>query len=400
MLGGVYEVLEPLGQGAMGTVHAAHDHRLGRSVAIKFPSSDTVAPFLVEEARALAAIAHPALPSVHALLEDDGVPYLVMERVAGPSLERVLDVRARGDKPLSVLEALDLLDRLAEALGAVHAAGLVHRDVKPANVVLGDGRPVLVDFGLARPAYAVQPLGQVTGSPAYLAPEVIRDDVAAGQAHLADLYALGVVGYELLTFETPFHGPVLDELLAKHLHEPVPDVRRSRGDVPAEAARLLSELMAKDPAGRPQSAEEVRFRIADARARCQAMSAPDILVVDDDPGVAWIVRTWLSDWLPAARVTVVEDGLAAMSLLRRRRFHLVISDLQMPQATGLELTMFVRGGARTSPIDVVVMSGSVTPTERDLLERLGAAAVLEKGPNLQASLGAFVARWSGGAGAA
>jgi serine/threonine protein kinase len=258
---GPYRVLKVLGTGAMGVVFQAEDPHLKRLVALKVmrPSLAASAEFhrrFLREARLAAAIDHEHIVTVYQAGEDRGVPFLAMKLLQGQTLEDRLK-RAGGRLPLP--EALRIGREIAEGLAAAHAHGLVHRDVKPANVWLeaGRGRVKIVDFGLARgagPDAQFTQAGAVIGTPAYMAPE------QAGSADVdsrCDLFSLGAVLYRAATGELPFGGrDTLSVLHALATKTPTPP-HRLNPDLPRAFSGLVMRLLSKDPADRPQTAREV-----------------------------------------------------------------------------------------------------------------------------------------------
>ncbi|WP_182907426.1 serine/threonine-protein kinase [Microbispora sp. H13382] len=261
-LGGRYELEELIGQGGMGEVWRGRDLRAHRPVAVKIlaPQVAGVASRerFAREARAAARVVHPNVVTVLDVGEQDARPYLVMELLTGRSLAAELLDRGR----YGVAEACDLMSQAAAGLDAAHRAGVVHRDVKPANLHrTASGVLKVVDFGVAQVATEAARLtmvGTVVGTAAYLAPEQI-DGRGGGAA--CDLYALGCVCYELLCGHPPFTGSA-PELVYQHMHQaPVPPGRH-RPDIPAELEHLIMALLAKDPAARPADAEVVRRVLA------------------------------------------------------------------------------------------------------------------------------------------
>ncbi|MBO4275979.1 serine/threonine-protein kinase, partial [Microbispora triticiradicis] len=220
------------------------------------------------EARAAARIVHPNVVTVLDVGEEDARPYLVMELLTGRSLADELAGRGR----YSVAEACDLTSQAAAGLDAAHRAGVVHRDVKPANLHrTANGALKVVDFGLAQVATEAARLtavGAVVGTAAYLAPEQIE---GRGAGAACDLYALGCVCYELLCGHPPFTGSA-PELVYRHIHQaPVPPSRH-RPEIPAELERLIMALLAKDPAARPRA--EVARQVLAAVALTTGQGAP------------------------------------------------------------------------------------------------------------------------------
>ncbi|GAB3896839.1 hypothetical protein GCM10027612_52030 [Microbispora bryophytorum subsp. camponoti] len=261
-LGGRYELEELIGRGGMGEVWRGRDLRAHRPVAVKIlaPQVAGVASRerFAREARAAARVVHPNVVTVLDVGEQDARPYLVMELLSGRSLAEELLDRGR----YGVAEACHLMSQAAAGLDAAHRAGVVHRDVKPANLHLtASGVLKVVDFGVAQVATEAARLtmvGAVVGTAAYLAPEQI-DGRGGGSA--CDLYALGCVCYELLCGRPPFTGSA-PELVYQHIHQaPVPPSRH-RPDIPAELERLIMALLAKDSGGRPADAEVARRILA------------------------------------------------------------------------------------------------------------------------------------------
>jgi eukaryotic-like serine/threonine-protein kinase len=272
-LGTRYTLTKRIAVGGMGEVWAATDTVLDRIVAVKLLSpglsqeSDFVERFRAE-ARHTAALQHPNIATVFDYGEDDGTAYLVMELVPGQPLSQIIADRA----PLSAQETVAILIQAATALAAAHEAGVVHRDVKPANImVTPDGTAKLTDFGISRAVDSV-PLtqtGQVLGTAQYLSPEQ-----ALGQSATAasDIYALGVVGHEMLTGERPFDtGSVVSTALA-HVNQPPPSLPET---VPVGLRDVISAALAKDPADRPANAAEMAHALGMPSA---AFASPEPVV--------------------------------------------------------------------------------------------------------------------------
>ena len=253
-----------LGAGGMARVVRARDLVLDRDVAVKLLPAGVVDPATRErfrrEARWTASFAHPNAVAVFDAGEDRGQLYLVMELVDGPSLAAVLASRGR----LSVADALCVADAVLAALDAAHAAGIVHRDVKPANVLLGPGGQVkLADFGIARRlddlALDLTAAHTVLGTPRYTSPEQLAGWPATAAS---DLYAVGVVLYEALAGYPPVDGASAAVVAAAHQVAPTPDVAAARPDVPPAVAGAVSRALAKDPAARFPTAGAMRAALA------------------------------------------------------------------------------------------------------------------------------------------
>lgn len=270
VVAGSYEIRGILGQGGMGQVYDAYDLRLARSVAVKVAWPTIGATAVRAEAQALAAIRHPAMVAVYACGEHRGTEFVVMERLVGVTLGEHHRRRLNAGKPLSLAEILEVLGALADGLGAVHRAGIAHRDVKPDNVMLApSGRVVLMDFGVFLPEFAMG-ASAASGSPWYMAPETIKGAIETGGGFLVDVYAFGVIAFELASGEVPFTGTTSREIFVQHLGSAPPSLRAVRPDRPELAGpfdALVQQLLAKDPLERPQSMEEIVHqlrRVADA----------------------------------------------------------------------------------------------------------------------------------------
>ncbi len=256
-----------LGRGGMGVVLLAFDAPLGRLVALKvlaphLAASPAARRRFAREGRAVAGVSHENIVAVYGVDEVGGLPFLVMEYVPGHSLQERLDAGG----PLTLNEVLAIGLPVARGLAAAHARGLVHRDVKPANILLSVGNErqegpsfslvKLTDFGLARAVDdpRLTQSGVVSGTPLYMAPEQARDEP---QDHRADLFSLGSVLYAMCTGQAPFRAGSTPAVLRRICEEePVP-VRAVNPAVPEWLAELIAVLHAKDPAGRPASAAEV-----------------------------------------------------------------------------------------------------------------------------------------------
>ncbi|MBV7696378.1 serine/threonine protein kinase [Streptomyces sp. TRM70350] len=258
MVDGRFELLERLGSGGMGTVWRARDTVLHREVALKAvrpdaEASEAVRERVMREARALARLSNPYVVTVHQLIEADPHPWIVMELVPGVSLQQRL-----ADGPLTPVEAARIGRQVLSGLRAAHAAGIQHRDVKPANVLLRpDGTAVLTDFGIAalQGTTALTVTGELVGSPEYMAPERVRGH---GDDPAADLWSLGVVLYVCVEGVSPLRRETTLATLAAVLDDPVPPPARS-----GPLASVLQSLLVRDPAARPD-AEQLDALLAQA----------------------------------------------------------------------------------------------------------------------------------------
>jgi eukaryotic-like serine/threonine-protein kinase len=253
-----YEVLELVGTGGMSSVYKAHDQLLERNVALKVlhPHYGDDTEFVERfrrEARAVAQLSHPNIVTVIDRGESEGHQFIVFELIEGENLKEL--VNRTGALPAR--RAVELVAAIADGLAFAHEQGLVHRDVKPQNVLLnGDGEAKVTDFGIARSLdveHGVTQTGTVLGTSNYLSPEQ-----ASGKqvTPATDVYSLGVVLYELLTAEVPFPGENFVAVAMKHLNDPVPDILERRPDVPMRLVAAMEHALEKDPARRFSSMRE------------------------------------------------------------------------------------------------------------------------------------------------
>ena len=260
---GRYRVERTLGRGGMAAVFLAHDSELDRSVAIKvladhLASDEAFRQRFVREARMAAGLSHPNIVHVYDQGDEDGRPFIVMEYVDGHTLGD--ELKHTGAFPSA--RVVDLALQICGGLEHAHAAGLVHRDIKPGNLLLSENGTVkIADFGIARAAHATKltQIGSVLGTAAYLAPEQ-----AAGEpvTAAADIYSLGCVLFELLTARTPYVFESLPELVVKQREEPITPIRELRPDVPPELEAAVMHCLARGPEYRPASAADLARELA------------------------------------------------------------------------------------------------------------------------------------------
>ena len=264
-LGAAYTLERELGGGGMSRVFVATETKLRRQVVVKVLSSDLAAGVSAErfdrEIQLVASLQQANIVPLLSAGETDGIPYYTMPFVEGESLRARLATSGR----LPIADAVGILRDLARALSYAHARGVVHRDIKPDNILLSHGAAVVTDFGIAKAISASRTqagggstltmAGTSIGTPAYMAPEQVAGDDAAD--HRVDIYAFGCVAYELLTGHTPFTETAPQKMLAAHLSKEPTPVRDERADVPGALAALVMRCLAKDAGARPQSADEL-----------------------------------------------------------------------------------------------------------------------------------------------
>lgn len=294
---GRYSLIEEIGRGGMGVVFKARDLALDRPVAIKLlppalaVSEDRRRRFL-REARTAAALSHPHIVPIHSVEEHDGLVFFVMSLVEGESLGQ----RVRRAGALPVGEAMRVMQEVAWALAHAHARGVVHRDVKPDNILLDrDGdRALVTDFGIAYTVGRDTPVeGVAMGTPAYMSPEQGAGEEATAQS---DLYALGVTAWMAVAGRPPFDGPDAMSFLVQHASEPAPSLATARAGLPDAFVRAVDGCLAKAPGDRWASAEVLAAVLGEERSRVAVVPAP--------------VRVYLREW-ERAGAEVATAGTAA-----------------------------------------------------------------------------------------
>jgi serine/threonine-protein kinase len=280
VLEGAYAIEGEIGRGGMGVVFAARDLALKRRVAIKVLPPELafrqeIKTRFMREAQTAARLSHPHIVPIHAVGDEGGLVYFVMGYVDGESLA----ARLKRRHALPSEEVRRIMKETADALGMAHAMGVIHRDIKPDNILLeGTRRRVMVtDFGIAKALSEAGPgtltgTGIAIGTPHYMSPEQ-----AAGEREIdarSDLYALGVVAYEMATGELPFQAPTVPGILMKHISEPAPDIKLRTPDVPDDLAASVMRCLEKDPAARWPTAESLRRALENRTAGPYRPSAP------------------------------------------------------------------------------------------------------------------------------
>ena len=273
---GSYEIVELIGRGGMGVVLKGYEATLDRWVAIKVLSkqsaeNDVARQRFLREARAVAAVVHPNVVAVHAVAQTGGLPYIVMEHVPGISLQERID----RDGPMSAEEIARIGCQIADGLEAAHACGLVHRDIKPGNILLlqGEDRVKIVDFGLARESQdtSLTRTGIVTGTPEFMSPEQAQAKPIDART---DLYSLGAVLFALCSGGPPFSKPTPMETLHSVVQDPPPSIKSLNSRIPDRLVVVIDRLLAKRPEDRYASAAEVAKVLREQPSR----SMPWILV--------------------------------------------------------------------------------------------------------------------------
>jgi serine/threonine-protein kinase len=285
LIAGRYELLGMVGAGAMGTVYRARDRELDEEVALKVLQHDVLeAPGALDrfrrEVKLARRVTHRNVARAHDIGEHQGEHFITMELIDGQPLAQLIT----NGQPISPSKAIAILKSICQGLDAAHAVGVVHCDLKPDNVLIAhDGRVVITDFGIARGLFDLgvrRTLGGVLGTPAYMAPEQVEGLREVGPA--ADIYALGVILFELFTGQLPWRGESVLAVAAARLHQPPPDPRSVRPGLTAQVAELILRCLARTPSARYASARELEAALGALRVE-ELTTAP--LSVERQPTV-------------------------------------------------------------------------------------------------------------------
>jgi serine/threonine protein kinase len=360
-------VICKIGHGGMGTVWKAHDESLNREVAIKvlsrhlFSNEQAYKRFLVE-AQSAARIASKNVVTVYIAGKQGDLPYIVMEFVDGESSGKILQRQGR----LHLKQAVDFVKQAAQGLSDAHELGVIHRDVKPDNLLLNSRGVIKVaDFGLARLNYMegdrLTVFGQVMGSPHYMAPEQAQGKHCD---HRCDIYSLGAVFYRFLTGDYLFDAETAISIMMQHASAPTPDITLRDRSVPREIKDILDKMLKKQPEERFQSCQEViaalnatndvlRQREATPTPLPSVQPAGNLIMVVDDSD---IIRNVLGKALTAKGYRVVEacDGQDALEKLVVHEPQLIILDISMPRMNGLDCLDHLKNRSGTKDIEVIM----------------------------------------------
>lgn len=396
LVDGRYQKTRELGRGSNGVVYAAHDIGLRREVALKFLAprltrEPTAVKRFQREAAALGSIRSDHVAQVHTFGVDDGAFFFTMELVRGQSVKKIIRQHTANGVWVPAHRALVILIEMARGLAAVHAAGIIHRDVKPDNAVVerGTGRTVLVDFGLAIADVHTQDSG-VVGSPAYMAPEAIRG--AATVSARTDVYGLACAGFHLLTNRLVFDETNVQEMLKAQLAATPPKLSSLRPEL-APLDDLFDRALEKDPENRFSNCAEMISALELAGAEWLKPSLPDsssleldepvaarILVVDDDDEFAKLsVRaSRIALFGTSSKVARARSGEAALLNAARKPPQLVLLDYEMPGMDGVETLSRLRSLPGAEQTRVIVISGKAGEAERWRFDALGVDGFLRK----------------------
>ena len=307
---GKYKIGEVLGQGGMATVYKAIQQPLGRNVALKVLHQHLTIEKMVRErflleAQAIASMKHPNIVQVYDYEASEEVSFISMEYIDGGALDQQLKAREIDENrftPLPIKQALDIARDIAEALDYAHKFGIVHRDVKPANILIGtDGRYVLTDFGIATLLHQNRMTadGATSGTPTYIPPEMITGDRGDERS---DIYSLGIVLFQLLTGELPFNSENLYGILMKHINEPIPPLQQFNANIDDDVSDIVHRAVQKNAEDRYQTGQELSDAIQAVLSQPKYQTGQyvaedeDALIVQDlhgESGTSWVEVTRL-----------------------------------------------------------------------------------------------------------
>jgi serine/threonine-protein kinase len=366
-LGSSFTVERELGGGGMSRVFVAYDQALERRVVVKVLAPELMADINAERFRreilVIAGLQHPHIVPVLSAGDMDGRPYLVMPYVEGESLRARI---ARGG-PMRIVEAVGVLRDVARALAYAHERGIVHRDIKPDNVLIHAGSAVVADFGVAKaldvarrtPGMASQDTltaaGASMGTPGYMAPEQIAADPNAD--YRVDIYAFGVTAFEMLAGKGPFHGRPPHALLAAHLSEDPPPLHDLRPDVPPALASLVMRCLEKDADSRPQNAQQILTALEDP-----AMLSGELTPTTITGAIAERARSSRRQRIALITAVVASIGAAVATglLIRRDSPSPAPAAVAAPVAPSIAVLPFVELGADSGNVAAEAIQTELT----------------------------------------
>lgn len=385
---GRYEIKSVLGRGGFGAVYLAYDDALDRKVAIKVPllqSTSQLQRDFLEEARQIARVAHPGIVTVFDVGLEDGVGYIVSDFLEGEDLNRWL----KHHQP-TWPECVKIVAAVGDALAAAHSRNVIHRDVKPANIIVtahAEGiSPVLVDFGLALSETTAAQRGELTGTPNYMSPEQARGEGNRLDGR-TDIYSLGVILYRMLSGTLPFKADTLSELLQQIKHDDPRPPRQLNHNIPRELERICLKAMSRNIADRYTTAGDMAAELrrflrqheSDAAAEAATVAAEaaprsrqsmNILIADDHELTRFKLKTDLEKW--GHEVTEASDGEEAWQLYQQSEYSIVITDWMMPRVDGLEFVRRIRGCEESEYVYVIMLTAK--SEMHDIVAGMGAGA--------------------------
>ena len=359
-----YRIDGVLGRGGMGVVYRAEHVHLGRRVALKLlaPGLAVDRSFrerFVRESRLAASLDHPNVVTVFDAGEADNLLYIAMQYVDGTDL----GARLREEDRVTPAEAVTVAEQVGSALDAAHAAGLVHRDVKPANILLQDGHWFLTDFGLTKRLASSTGLtiqSDIVGTPDYLAPEQIEGATVGGRV---DQYALGCVLYHCLAGTVPFERDSDIAILQAHLHENPPEIHRARPELPPGVDDVLHRAMAKDPGERYRSCADLAIDLASALGVTSDLpavpraSVGSVIVAVADPGTRAVIKAAIGRG--SIEIVYADNTRDLLALAVGSRPALILLDIALPGEPAVDVCRLLRTaeGVDQAPVIAVAERG-------------------------------------------
>lgn len=351
---GQYQIKEQIAKGGMATVYLARQASMGRDVAIKvlpsnFTHDDTFLERFYLEVEVIAQLQHPHILPVYDFGEQDGMPYIVMAYLNGGTLG---DKMARGVIPLP--EVGRIVNQIADALDFAHSKGIIHRDFKPGNVLMDEqGNAYLADFGLAKIAESDKNLTgmSVIGTPTYMAPEQAQ---AGELTKSADIYALGITLYQMLTGSVPYDAPSLSAILVAHIMQPIPDIRVSRPDLPDAVQHVIEQAMAKEVPDRYPTAGDLAHELLAALQGEQA----SVAVVSEEAQSALLMTNMLG------HVIFVDNQ--CLNLLKRHH-----NEARFIMGKPLEEILGIDGATAKQLMSAISTDGGVDDLELEITDSRG-----------------------------
>lgn len=377
-LEGKYQLKQVLGRGYTGVVYLAFDRSLERDVAVKvllprYAADRKVANYFRQEAVALARVRHENVVQIYTFGEHEDLPYFVMEHLGGGTVaDLLIEAQARGEG-LYLDMVLTILNQVCPGLQAVHDSGIVHRDVKPANMLIGPPfRVAIGDFGLVQTIDSAETSPDIVGTPLYIAPELIDGTVLPKeQLHSCDIYSLAASTFELLTGRGVFEGGSIQELFQAHLHQTPPRASQHKRDIPSTFDAVLQRAMSKDPALRHESCMEFLQALNEARAKGSGRINSKIILVGADARQQLALSMSLTLGSQEVLVVAAEDVELALDQLQTgARPDLVLINDQVEGRSAFELVACLRGDPATSAIPVLLVTRPLSPQNRRVLEAM------------------------------
>lgn len=422
LLEGKYRLLEELGRGGMGTVFRAMDESLDRVVAVKFLLPELQAdPNLGErfrrEAKAMASVRHENVLQIFSFGSYGATSFFVMEYIEGSTAEQLLERAQEREVFIALAKLLPILEQAASGLAAVHRAGVVHRDVKPANIMIeaDTGRAVIMDFGIGKryDGTDTRRTQAPAGSPAYMAPEVVSgQEITSAEDHLSDIYAFGVMAFELLTNVLPFDSENWVDILVKHVTETPKAPSSKREGLPPELDDLVLTCLTKSPKERFQSCLEIQEAIQplvipsrsktptpipnvrstptvrstprdqkipkELKTNTKLAQAARIIVADSDLAFRNLTYDKVTKIFPGCRFQATKSNAKAMDLALAAPPLLMVAPLDDPDLNGLEMAATMWSHSELKNVLLVLTCERITAGERRMLKEMGVHQVMLK----------------------